>query len=111
MTSQHFVCNSCGADVSLEQINQDDMAYVCSNAHCQRTVSVDTPEALRIRILAADAAGDTRMVGALADQLMAADKATNIAICSILELTMWAIDSRRKRTAVIEDIRYEAIAA
>ena len=70
-----------------------------------------TADELRARIIAADAAGDLRLVGALADQLMANDPATNIAVCSILELTMWAIESQRQRTATIEAIRYEAMAA
>lgn len=48
-TSHAFCCNSCGAPVSLALINADDLAYVCQNPACGRTVSVDCPEALQVR--------------------------------------------------------------
>lgn len=46
--SQVFCCNSCGAPVALEQINPDDLAYVCQSRACGRTVHVDCPEGLRV---------------------------------------------------------------
>lgn len=109
MTSQHFTCNSCGSDVSLEQINADDLAYVCSNARCQRTVSVDTPEALRLRIIETDAAGGDPFYDVLA--LMKIDPVFDIGISTLLRTTMDVIEHKQRRTATIEAIRYEAMAA
>jgi hypothetical protein len=48
ITSAVFCCNSCGAPVALEQINSDDLAYVCQNRSCGRSVHVDCPEGLRV---------------------------------------------------------------
>lgn len=109
MTSQHFTCNSCGADVSLEQINQEDLAYVCSNARCQRTISVDCPEALRLRILATDEAGGDPFEDVV--KLMKTDRCFDIGIAALINVTIDVVKSQRKRTATIEAIRYEAIAA
>jgi hypothetical protein len=68
-------------------------------------------ETLRQRLLDADHAGRKQEAADLAVKLMASDPAVNIAVCSILELTIWAVESAQKRTAVMDAIRYEAMAA
>ena len=51
-TPRGFCCNTCGAPVAMELINADDLVYQCQNRQCQRSVSIDCPEALQVREVA-----------------------------------------------------------
>lgn len=66
---------------------------------------------LRRQLIAADTAGDVKEAAKLADELMKRDKAVGIAVCSILELSIYVVKRNQERTAVMEELRYEAIAA
>jgi hypothetical protein len=41
-----YCCGTCGASVSLERINADDLAYCCQNRRCQRFISAACTETL-----------------------------------------------------------------
>lgn len=66
-------------------------------------------EALRARILEADAAGRDPFDAVIA--LMAIDPVFDIGIAALLRTTIDIVQHSQRRTATIEAIRYEAMAA
>jgi hypothetical protein len=66
-------------------------------------------EALRARILEADETGADPFEAVV--KLMAVDKVFDIGIAALIRTTMDIVEHSRRRTATIEAMRYEAIAA
>lgn len=120
--SEIFVCAACFGPVVLQMVNADDMAYTCQV--CKHAVHVDCPEGLalaedaalqlhaaevRSRILATDAAGGDPFYDVL--ELMRADPIYDIGISTLLKTTIDIVEHQQRKTATMEAMRYEALAA
>ncbi len=124
MISEIYCCQTCYAPVALTETPAQEMIYECQNPRCRRCVHVDCYEALalvedvtlilhaneiRARIVATDKAGGDPYNDIL--ELMRIDTSFDIGICILLKTTIDIVQHQQKRTAVMDAIRYDAIAA
>lgn len=122
--SEIFACNTCYGPVAHTETPAGEQVYECQNPRCRRTVHIDCYEALalvedvalhlhaneiRARIVANDKAGKDTWQDVI--ELMTIDPAFDIGIAKLIQTTIDVVEHGQQRTATIEAIRYQAIAA